>query len=128
IGRKRNIFLFSVLFSLLRAAFMFFEEILQGDLERECLEEKCTYEEAREAFENTEETVCIFKINISHTDKLISLSAKPPWWHFNQSMSTAVIPADNSFWNLLSKPFLYKCRTLNQGVMVAFHITQPDTC
>ncbi|XP_026563162.1 vitamin K-dependent protein Z [Pseudonaja textilis] len=39
-----------------RAAFMFFEEILQGDLERECLEEKCTYEEAREAFENTEET------------------------------------------------------------------------
>uniref|UniRef100_A0A8C5SCU5 Gla domain-containing protein n=1 Tax=Laticauda laticaudata TaxID=8630 RepID=A0A8C5SCU5_LATLA len=56
IGRKLNIFLFSVLFSLLRAAFMFFEEILQGDLERECLEEKCTYEEAREAFENTEET------------------------------------------------------------------------
>uniref|UniRef100_A0A8C6YB94 Coagulation factor X n=1 Tax=Naja naja TaxID=35670 RepID=A0A8C6YB94_NAJNA len=75
IGRKRNIFLFSVLFSLLsrRGAFMFFEEILQGDLERECLEERCSYEEAREAFENIEKTVY------------------------------------NSFWNLLSKPFLYKC-------------------
>ncbi|XP_063160935.1 vitamin K-dependent protein Z [Candoia aspera] len=39
-----------------RAAFMLFEEIFQGNLERECLEERCTYEEAREAFENTEET------------------------------------------------------------------------
>ncbi|XP_032082787.1 vitamin K-dependent protein Z isoform X2 [Thamnophis elegans] len=39
-----------------RAAFMFFEELLKGNLERECLEERCTYEEAREAFENTEET------------------------------------------------------------------------
>ncbi|XP_070799283.1 vitamin K-dependent protein Z [Pituophis catenifer annectens] len=39
-----------------RAAFMFFEEIFQGDLERECLEERCSYEEAREVFENPEET------------------------------------------------------------------------
>uniref|UniRef100_A0A8C6YEZ6 Coagulation factor X n=1 Tax=Naja naja TaxID=35670 RepID=A0A8C6YEZ6_NAJNA len=39
-----------------RGAFMFFEEILQGDLERECLEERCSYEEAREAFENIEKT------------------------------------------------------------------------
>uniref|UniRef100_A0A8C6YDU7 Coagulation factor X n=1 Tax=Naja naja TaxID=35670 RepID=A0A8C6YDU7_NAJNA len=43
-----------------RGAFMFFEEILQGDLERECLEERCSYEEAREAFENIEKTVCVF--------------------------------------------------------------------
>lgn len=28
-----------------------------GDLKRECLEEICTYEEAREVFEHTETTV-----------------------------------------------------------------------
>ncbi|XP_066475824.1 vitamin K-dependent protein Z [Tiliqua scincoides] len=39
-----------------RAPFMLFEEILQGNLERECLEERCSYEEAREVFENNRET------------------------------------------------------------------------
>ncbi|XP_060688976.1 transmembrane gamma-carboxyglutamic acid protein 1 [Hemiscyllium ocellatum] len=34
----------------------FLEEIKQGNLERECWEEVCTYEEAREAFENNERT------------------------------------------------------------------------
>ncbi|XP_015813392.1 coagulation factor VII [Nothobranchius furzeri] len=31
-----------------------FEELKTGDLERECLEEKCSFEEAREVFEHTE--------------------------------------------------------------------------
>nr|XP_056717986.1 vitamin K-dependent protein Z [Euleptes europaea] len=39
-----------------RASFMIFEEFFQGNLERECLEEICSYEEAREVFEDTEET------------------------------------------------------------------------
>ncbi|XP_053563579.1 transmembrane gamma-carboxyglutamic acid protein 1 [Bombina bombina] len=34
----------------------FFEEIKQGNLERECREELCNYEEAREVFENNEKT------------------------------------------------------------------------
>ncbi|XP_029458969.1 transmembrane gamma-carboxyglutamic acid protein 1 [Rhinatrema bivittatum] len=34
----------------------FLEEIKQGSIERECREEICTYEEAREAFENDEKT------------------------------------------------------------------------
>ncbi|MEE6470238.1 hypothetical protein FKM82_008897 [Ascaphus truei] len=34
----------------------FFEEIKQGNIERECKEELCSYEEAREAFENDEKT------------------------------------------------------------------------
>ncbi|KAG7215628.1 hypothetical protein INR49_021983 [Caranx melampygus] len=34
-----------------------FEELQMGDLKRECLEEKCSYEEAREVFEHTETTV-----------------------------------------------------------------------
>nr|XP_020639644.1 vitamin K-dependent protein Z [Pogona vitticeps] len=39
-----------------RARYMIIEEILQGSVERECLEERCTYEEAREAFEDIEKT------------------------------------------------------------------------
>lgn len=34
-----------------------FEEFLNGNVERECMEEKCVLEEAREAFENDEKTV-----------------------------------------------------------------------
>lgn len=37
----------------------FLEEIKQGNIERECKEELCSYEEAREAFENDEKTVSI---------------------------------------------------------------------
>lgn len=36
----------------------FLEELKQGDIEHECREEICSYEEAREAFENEEKTVC----------------------------------------------------------------------
>ena len=34
-----------------------FEEVLEGDLERECYEERCDLEEAREFFENDQKTV-----------------------------------------------------------------------
>lgn len=40
----------------------FFEEIRQGNIERECKEEFCTFEEAREAFENNEKTVSMLAI------------------------------------------------------------------
>lgn len=40
-----------------RANMYLIEEILQGNLERECYEELCTYEEAREYFEDTKKTV-----------------------------------------------------------------------
>ncbi|XP_066038308.1 coagulation factor IX [Chamaea fasciata] len=33
------------------------EEVIPGNLERECIEEKCSYEEAREVFENEEKTM-----------------------------------------------------------------------
>lgn len=33
------------------------EELQMGDLRRECLEERCSYEEAREVFEHDETTV-----------------------------------------------------------------------
>ncbi|KAI5138892.1 coagulation factor IX [Manis pentadactyla] len=37
------------------------EEFIQGNLERECIEEKCSFEEAREVFENTEKTTEFWK-------------------------------------------------------------------
>lgn len=46
----------SVLRRLRRANFLL-EEMKQGNIQRECREEICTYEEAREAFENDEKTV-----------------------------------------------------------------------
>lgn len=42
-----------------RAGTLLLEEVLQGSLERECLEERCTHEEAREVFENDEMLVSI---------------------------------------------------------------------
>ncbi|KAM3585222.1 uncharacterized protein V6R79_010780 [Siganus canaliculatus] len=39
-----------------RANSGWFEELQRGDLKRECLEERCSYEEAREVFEHTETT------------------------------------------------------------------------
>ncbi|XP_031220650.1 transmembrane gamma-carboxyglutamic acid protein 1-like isoform X1 [Mastomys coucha] len=36
-----------------------FEEIRQGNIERECREEVCTYEEVREAFEDHEKTFAL---------------------------------------------------------------------
>lgn len=42
-----------------RASSLLLEEVLQGSLERECLEERCTEEEAREVFENDEMLVSI---------------------------------------------------------------------
>lgn len=40
-----------------RRANSFFEEIKLGSLERECIEERCSYEEAREIYRDTERTV-----------------------------------------------------------------------
>ncbi|KAG9262334.1 coagulation factor VII-like [Astyanax mexicanus] len=45
-----------------RANSGWFEELKVGNLERECLEEKCSYEEAREVFEHTEATNEFWKI------------------------------------------------------------------
>lgn len=40
-----------------RRAYSMFEETKKGNLERECIEELCNKEEAREIFENDPETV-----------------------------------------------------------------------
>ncbi|XP_054591186.1 protein Z, vitamin K-dependent plasma glycoprotein b isoform X2 [Nothobranchius furzeri] len=40
------------------------EEILQGNLERECLEERCNFEEAREVFEDHVQTVAFWTVYV----------------------------------------------------------------
>lgn len=40
-----------------RRANSFLEEFKQGNMERECMEERCSWEEAREIFENADKTV-----------------------------------------------------------------------
>ncbi|KAM6945720.1 protein Z, vitamin K-dependent plasma glycoprotein b [Aplochiton taeniatus] len=47
-----------------RANSFFVEELLQGNLERECYEERCSYEEAREYFENTPKTNAFWTVYI----------------------------------------------------------------
>ncbi|XP_040281124.1 vitamin K-dependent protein Z isoform X3 [Bufo bufo] len=42
-------------------SFLFFGEVWQGNLEQECLEEICTYEEAREIFEDIDKTQTFWK-------------------------------------------------------------------
>lgn len=44
-----------------RENLMFIEEFRKGNLERECLEEVCTYEEARETFEDKDKTDTFWK-------------------------------------------------------------------
>lgn len=45
-----------------RANSGFLEEMQQGNLERECIEEICDYEEAREVFEDDDKTVRVFPV------------------------------------------------------------------
>ncbi|KAM8872420.1 protein Z, vitamin K-dependent plasma glycoprotein b isoform 2-T2 [Synchiropus picturatus] len=45
-----------------RANLFLLEEILQGDLERECYEERCSFEEAREYFEDHSNTLIFWRI------------------------------------------------------------------
>lgn len=46
-----------------RANSGFLEELKQGNLERECIEEICSYEEAREVFEDEDRTVSSFSVD-----------------------------------------------------------------
>ncbi|KAF4802167.1 Coagulation factor IX [Turdus rufiventris] len=44
------------------------EEVIPGNLERECIEEKCSYEEAREVFENEEQTMLFWQTYVGEHD------------------------------------------------------------
>lgn len=50
------------------------EELQMGDLKRECLEEKCSYEEAREVFEHDETTVGLFGLPLRFKPQNVFIS------------------------------------------------------
>ncbi|XP_036396306.1 coagulation factor VII-like [Megalops cyprinoides] len=52
----------SLLSRIKRANSGWFEELMKGNLERECLEEQCSYEEAREVFEHDQVTAEFWKL------------------------------------------------------------------
>lgn len=43
---------------------MDFELVVPGNLERECMEEQCNYEEAREVFEDDAKTVTLLVVTV----------------------------------------------------------------
>lgn len=45
-----------------RRANSLFEELKKGDMERECVEERCSFEEAREIFEDDKKTARPFSL------------------------------------------------------------------
>ncbi|KAL2101137.1 hypothetical protein ACEWY4_002898 [Coilia grayii] len=47
-----------------------FELVVQGNLERECVEEKCSYEEAREIFEDDAQTAAFWQ---QHQDSIVEV-------------------------------------------------------
>ncbi|KAL1023118.1 hypothetical protein UPYG_G00036610 [Umbra pygmaea] len=59
----------SVLRRLRRDNSYFLEEIRQGNIQRECREEICTYEEAREAFEDDEKTKHFWREYVQENSK-----------------------------------------------------------
>uniref|UniRef100_A0A673VF66 Gla domain-containing protein n=1 Tax=Suricata suricatta TaxID=37032 RepID=A0A673VF66_SURSU len=71
-----------------------FEEIRQGNNKRECKEEICTFEEAREAFENNEKTVSTLTVS-----KTCSQLCLPFGW-----MSAVCVPKWRAFLSITDRP------------------------
>ncbi|MGH0148603.1 UNVERIFIED_CONTAM: hypothetical protein FKN15_048333, partial [Acipenser sinensis] len=59
-----------------RRANGYFEETRRGNLERECLEEICSREEAREVFEDNGKTYCMWMDSINTSSMVIHLSGE----------------------------------------------------
>lgn len=72
-----------------------------GDLKRECLEELCTYEEAREVFEHTEITVRTVLFSFITQSFCFSQLANK---HFG--LSVCLLFSQNEFWNTYNCKFI----------------------
>ncbi|XP_055500689.1 coagulation factor X-like [Leucoraja erinacea] len=57
------------------------EELRQGNLERECIEEQCNFEEAREVFENEEQTWEFYKTYMVASNITNNLCKSAPCWN-----------------------------------------------
>ncbi|XP_072902174.1 coagulation factor X-like isoform X4 [Hemitrygon akajei] len=64
------------------------EELRPGNLERECREEQCNFEEAREVFENQEETWKFFRTYMVDTNITANVCESDPCWNGGTCHST----------------------------------------
>ncbi|XP_059823736.1 coagulation factor X-like isoform X4 [Hypanus sabinus] len=64
------------------------EELRPGNLERECGEERCNFEEAREVFENQEETWKFFRTYMVDTNITANVCESDPCWNGGTCHST----------------------------------------
>lgn len=74
------------------------EELQMGDLKRECLEEICSYEEAREVFEHDETTVRLAFFFIVLQTSLLSFVE----WTLTSLCGTFLFPQDE-FWKTYNR-------------------------
>lgn len=58
----------------------FLEELRQGTIERECMEEVCSYEEVKEVFEDKEKTACAAPGRASGSSGSLGSDRSRPWY------------------------------------------------
>uniref|UniRef100_A0A8C6ZGJ1 Growth arrest specific 6 n=1 Tax=Nothoprocta perdicaria TaxID=30464 RepID=A0A8C6ZGJ1_NOTPE len=78
-----------------RRAYQIFEETKQGHLERECVEEHCNKEEAREVFENDPETEYFYPRYLGELRLFLSICGSADVWQ-----CTYVVPNAEADYNL----------------------------
>lgn len=74
-----------------RRANSFLEEVKQGNMERECNEERCNWEEAREIFEDVDKTVrtnsrrhtAIKQITVKEVKLILNARLQTPVYNFS---------------------------------------------
>lgn len=82
------------------------EELQAGDLRRECLEEQCTYEEAREVFEHTETTVRTILLSFMTQSFCFFFCFVLYNWQMNTSVCLSIFFSQNEFWNKYNCEFM----------------------
>lgn len=64
----------------------FLEELRQGTIERECMEEICSYEEVKEVFEDKEKTACTaLWLGSGRRGSLRNMKSRPRCLRWNSS-------------------------------------------
>lgn len=75
----------------------FLEELRQGTIERECMEEVCSYEEVKEVFEDKEKTACtVLGLPSGSRGSLRNKKSRP--WYLRPVRSNEEKPAQSKAW------------------------------
>lgn len=90
-----------------RANSFFLEEMLPGDLERECYEENCSQEEAKEIFKTQEKTV--------RSKLSVVISEQPPGGAKRQKVCLSSVRSE------VTAAHVHACLFVTDGVLVQIH-------